>query len=118
MDGLIWCFRLHSWFFIRTQDQHTTYQFSELLLTTWVKLAKQVQMFLKFHLQHIFLIYNSMTPKAFLNVAKNTAKITFLINIHFPRNCSSRTTLYQLPEHTDSNFHFKSELNLQDELIF
>ena len=52
--GSMWCFRLHSSFFIRTQDQHTAYQFSELLLTTWVKLAKQVQMFLKFHLQHSF----------------------------------------------------------------
>ena len=47
-------FRMHCWFFIRTQDQQTTYQFSELLLTTWVKLAKQVQMFLKAHHQHIF----------------------------------------------------------------
>jgi hypothetical protein len=47
-------FRMHCWFFIRTQDQQTTYQFSELLLTTWVKLAKQVQIFLKAHHQHFF----------------------------------------------------------------
>ena len=37
----MWCFRLHSWFFIRSQDQHFTNQFSFLL--SWLKLAKQVQ---------------------------------------------------------------------------
>ena len=77
--GSKWCFRLHSWFFIRNQDQHSTYQFSELLLTTWFKLAKQVQMFLKVHLQHIF----PTTLQASLNVARNTAHITSEIIIHF-----------------------------------
>ena len=98
--GLDWCFRLHSWFFIRNQDQHTTYQFSELLLTTWFKLAKQVQMFLKYHLLHIF---PPMTLKAFLNVARNMANITLQISIQFSQELfhknhtaqASRTYRYQ-----------------------
>ena len=88
-----------------------------LLLTTGCKLAKQVQMFLKSHLQPIFPDIKLHDSKTFLNAARNTAKITFKIIIHFHRNYSSRTTLHKLPEHTDINFHFKSELNLQDELI-
>ena len=97
MYSSICCFRMHCWFFIRTQDQQTTYQFLQLLLTTWVKFAKQVQMFLKSHHQHIS---SSMTLKAFSKVAMNT----FLINSHFLRNCFSRSTLHKHPEHTDRNW--------------
>ena len=103
---VIWRFRMHCWFFIRSQDQHTTYQFSELLLTTWLKLAKQVQIYLKYHLQQRILICHFPPPKEVLNVARNTASITSLIN--FPSYCPLSCTLHKPPHQTNSTFISKN----------